>query len=108
MKSPTPERFKVLLSGRIEDAGRCSIPWGLIAPHERQAEANHYQSLRRLNERGGLGWCEMAAVLEDRPWRKMDSIEARATVERLVAAFESNRKDGSARQDSNATDQHQT
>lgn len=30
------------------------VPWGLIAPHERRARANHGgQSLNRLAERGG-------------------------------------------------------
>jgi hypothetical protein len=38
----------------------------------------------------------MIAVLEDRPWRKMDAAEAQAAVERLVAAFEGNRKDGAS------------
>ena len=47
------------------------IPWRLIAPHEPQAIRNHNQSLARLASRGGLSWCEAAAVLEDRPWRPM-------------------------------------
>jgi lambda repressor-like predicted transcriptional regulator len=80
--------FPVLSSSRsdcIPDAPR-SIPWDIVAPHEAQARENHYQSLERLAQRGGLGWDEMAAVLEDRPWRKMDIQEAYRTVMKIVAA----------------------
>lgn len=94
-----PARFRVLRPMGLAKWTSASIPWEVIAPHEAQAQSNHYQSLRRLNERGGLSWCEMAAVLEDRPWRKMTDAEAQATVERLVDAYEGNRKDGSSQQD---------
>jgi hypothetical protein len=43
-----------------------TIPWAMIEPHEAQARKNHYQSLERLNERGGLSPCEIVAVLEDK------------------------------------------
>lgn len=43
-----------------------SIPWAFIAPHERQADRNHGQTLQRLAERGGLSAREAMAVLEDR------------------------------------------
>ncbi|MCV0395417.1 MAG: hypothetical protein K5872_21975 [Rhizobiaceae bacterium] len=49
-----------------------SVPWGLLAPHERQAVRNHGQSLVTLAGRGGLSACEALAVLEDREWRQMD------------------------------------
>ncbi|MGE0853325.1 MAG: hypothetical protein AB7O44_27560 [Hyphomicrobiaceae bacterium] len=66
------------------DAGRvfpimnimASIPWALIAMHEKQAIANHGQSLEMLASRGGLSTCEALAVIEDRPWRVMDQMEA--------------------------------
>lgn len=48
-----------------------SVPWDLIAPHEKQAFHNHSQSLRRLAERGGLGVMEMYAVLTDRDFREV-------------------------------------
>lgn len=51
------------------------IPFAMIAPHEAQAEANHWQSLERLAERGGLSACEAIAILEDRKWRHMGSKE---------------------------------
>jgi hypothetical protein len=80
-------RFKVLLShGRkqveVMLAIGCprDVPWSLMAPHERQANRNHDQTLERLNERGGLAPCEMVAVIEDRPWRKMDDIAAVETL----------------------------
>jgi hypothetical protein len=41
------------------------IPWGVIAPHEGQAQRNHGQSLQRLAERGGLGVGEFWYVMND-------------------------------------------
>ena len=38
-----------------------TIPWAMIAPHERQADLNHDQSLERLAQRGGLNACEALA-----------------------------------------------
>lgn len=53
------------------------IPWGIIAPHEQQAQRNHGgQTLQRLAERGGLSPCEAVAVLEDRSWHRMDLAES--------------------------------
>jgi len=73
------DRFPVLNSGGAE------IPWSLIAPHEAQAQKNHDQSLSRLAARGGLSWCEMAAVLDDRSWRAMpDGDSFAAVLSRLV------------------------
>lgn len=48
-----------------------SIDWEFLEPHRRQATKNHYQTLERLAERGGLSADELVAVLEDRPWRDM-------------------------------------
>lgn len=69
------------------------LPWALIAPHEAQAQANHSQSLERLAQRGGLSFCEAAAILEDRKWSKIvwpaghERAEdpARCYLERLIA-----------------------
>ena len=60
------------------------IPWGVIAPHEAQAQRNHGQSLERLAERGGLGVCEAVAILEDRPWHKMDQVVALEQLTEIV------------------------
>lgn len=57
-----------------------SIPWAVIEPHRRQAMSNHSQSLETLASRGGLDLTELAAVLEDRPWRRMTTNNALAVV----------------------------
>jgi len=54
------------------------------AAFEKAAERNHYQSLKRLAERGGLSWCEAAAVVEFRPWFKMDDEAAEAIVRKAL------------------------
>ena len=57
------------------------IPWELIAPHERQAQDNHDQSLKRLAERGGLSPCEALVILENRSYDFGASQAARAVDE---------------------------
>lgn len=59
-------------------AGRTKtyVPWEWVAPHWEQAKKNHGQTLERLSERGGLAISELAAVLEDREWRRMEDEEA--------------------------------
>lgn len=52
------------------------------AADRRQAERNHGgQSLERLRERGGVSWCELAAILSNRPHRRMDQEAARRECE---------------------------
>jgi hypothetical protein len=62
------------------------IPWALIAPHERQAQRNHSQSLETLASRGGLSACEALAVIEDRSYRRIPMAEANEQLARLVLA----------------------
>ena len=55
--------------------GGPKVPWSLIAPYEAQAQKNHYQTLKRLAERGGLSISEAMAVMsgvafENRPIAK--------------------------------------
>lgn len=64
-----------------------SIPWDMIAPHERQADRNHYQTLKRLAERGGLSPAEAVAVLEDREYRQMGNQEAADRLKAMVEAW---------------------
>jgi len=64
-----------------------SIPWRLIAPHERQALANHSQNLEDLAEREGLCCSEAVAVLEDRRWCSMDLGAAKARLRELELAW---------------------
>ena len=37
-----------------------------------QALTNHNQSLERLHQRGGLSWCELAAILYCVPWQRIN------------------------------------
>ena len=48
--------------------------------YENAAQRNHQQSLARLADRGGLVWAEAAAIVEMRPFFRMDATEA----ERIV------------------------
>lgn len=53
------------------------FPWEYFTPaDEAQAMENHGQTLTRLAQRSGLGICELVAVLDHRPWRKMKLGEA--------------------------------
>lgn len=55
-----------------------SVPWDLMAPHDEQAKINHSQTLEEMYERGDRLSCasldpsEAVALLQDRPWMKMD------------------------------------
>lgn len=59
-----------------------SIPFSVL--NEEWAKRNHYQSLDRLAERGGLGPTEALAIIEKRPWHKMDDDKALTEVMRHV------------------------
>ena len=85
-----PLLFSVYAEDRDDIKAGCplTVPWALVAPHEAQAHRNHSQSLRRLAERGGLGPCELVAVLHDRPWRRMVPGAAREILTALVAEYE--------------------
>lgn len=63
------DRFPIMLD---YSHGKWYLPMSLFRPHEEQARRNHDQTLDRLRERGGLSPCEALAVLEDRPWRRID------------------------------------
>lgn len=77
-------RFPILETSPAPQGAKQDVPWGLVEPHREQAQLNHYQSLERLAERGGLSWCELIAVLEDRPWRRMDNDIAEQQVRTLL------------------------
>jgi hypothetical protein len=47
-----------------------SVPFEVVAKHERQCQINHGQSAERLAERGGLSWRELWCVLADLGWNK--------------------------------------
>jgi hypothetical protein len=80
----------VLYAGRererfLRDVGRVleSVPWALLAPHEKQAHTNHGQTLERLAERGGLGIHEMVAIIEGLRYRAVDHLSNAEALERL-------------------------
>jgi hypothetical protein len=43
------------------------VSFDLVKRHEKQAMANHSQTVERLAERGGLSWLELLLVLTDMP-----------------------------------------
>lgn len=63
-----------------------TIPFSLLAPHEKQAQHNHGQTLKRLAERGGLSPDEAVAVLEDREWHRMAKEESISRLNELVTS----------------------
>lgn len=67
------------------------VPWSLLEPHESQALKNHGQTLERLAQRHGLSLCEMLAIIERRPWRRMGDQEALDGITALVETFEAPR-----------------
>lgn len=60
-----------------------AVPWALLERCERQALENHYQTLARLAERGGLSPSEALAVLESRPLRTLRGRDEKADAARL-------------------------
>lgn len=64
-----------------------SVPFALLLPFEAQAKRNHYQTLERLAERGGLSWVELVAIVEGwnlhecdmgrKPWPAKDDAKRR-------------------------------
>lgn len=67
---------------------RDMIPLRAVLRHQAQAVTNHGQPVHSLAERGGLTWQELAAVLEDRPFRQMDPDVARLACLGVVASEE--------------------
>lgn len=62
-------QFPILPSVRAELPDLpASVPWSLVAPHECQAQRNHYQTLERLAERHGLSWRELYFIITDQEW----------------------------------------
>ena len=68
---------------QIMHGKRKSIPWAMIEPHEKQAKINHYQTLQRLSERGGLSPLEAICVLEDRDFPVSYETEVSGAEKRL-------------------------
>ena len=67
------------------------IPLDVIKVHENQALKNHGQTLKRLAERGGLGWIEALCVLENREYdfhTKLTEDDARIKVLEIIKGKE--------------------
>jgi hypothetical protein len=52
--------------------------WEPTAADRAQALANHFQTLERLAQRGGMAWSEMAAIVLNKPWQKFEPDYAKA------------------------------
>lgn len=74
-----------------------SVPWSCIAPHERQAQANHYQTIQRLAERGGLSCAEFWFVMNDKKWDDAQASNAdksgRALAEVIITSHDKTRRE---------------
>jgi len=72
--------------------GQAKVDWQFVEDHAKQAYENHRQTVERLAERGGLSWCELCAVVQDRKWSKMETADAieqvRAAEARYLAALD--------------------
>lgn len=65
-----------------------TIPWNILIGHEDQALINHgNQGFVRLNQRGGLCWSELLAILEDRIYVKMNEDHAKEMVQLIVEEY---------------------
>jgi hypothetical protein len=89
--SPSPgvsgsaKGFRVMLDPRHPKIKHPAlIPWEVVAPHEKQAQRNHYQTLERLNERGGLSAVELWHVVNDKDWHGALPCGARVTIEQAA------------------------
>lgn len=84
------------------------LPWAMLTPHEKQAERNHSQTLRRLAERGGLGPSEALAVLDDRRWHNMPLAVACAELCRRISAWQEGEISNVTEQNEQATTDRST
>lgn len=70
--------------GRREDTSLAGpFVWEPTAEDRRWSDRNHGQSLERLAQRGGMSWCEMAAIIGHRRWEKADQKAAKAECEAI-------------------------
>lgn len=88
-----PDRFPVMGPNysRVGEV-RLTVPQACVLEHEAQAQRNHGQSVARLKERGGLAWAELAAVLWDRKYHRMDLDAAHASAMTKVLVWEQERR----------------
>lgn len=91
----TPGRIMDRPTFPILNGNGAMIDYQLVADHGEQAQKNHYQSVKRLTQRGGLSWSELHAVLHGRSFQKIDQntaiIECRALEARYLASLSQER-----------------
>lgn len=68
-----------------------TVPLAVVEEHAAQAYRNHSQTVARLKERGGLSWCELCAVLEDRPYEQLPVDTAHEVAMNVVLNWMANR-----------------
>ena len=73
--------------GHVKTKTTDYIPYYIITPHEKQALKNHGQTLERLAERGGLGYDEALAILEDRDYLYIEQKIVKEKVFNIVSNF---------------------
>lgn len=83
--TPPPAQVRGLFP--VLGGGGASVDLHLVKDHGEQAKKNHYQSVARLAERGGLSWVELFAVLHNRPFKSMDTNEAMIACRGLEAKY---------------------
>lgn len=84
----TPNTFPIMRARSNPRQGQISfIPWAVVASHEVQAVKNHGETLQTLARYGGVSCCELVAILEDRPYRKIDNNRAETRIKRLLYEF---------------------
>jgi hypothetical protein len=64
------------------------IQWDLLERHERQILKTYGRSIEGVAQSGGMTWCEVVAVMEERAWRPMEADEAISRMEELIRAEE--------------------
>jgi len=73
------------ITRELVDKCPASVPWSFVEGHEGQAQINHYQTLERLAQRGGLSPAEMYYVTHDQQWPYTEPhISEKVAVEWLI------------------------
>ena len=80
--SPEPESAEPVAYMRLHSTG---LYIKMEHLSETQAKRNHYQSLERLNERGGITPAEALALIEKRSYRTIGEFEATKKLLGLVS-----------------------
>jgi hypothetical protein len=67
------------------------VPFAIVKRHARQCQSNHMQTPERLRERGGLCWSELCAVLQNKPYERIDEWYAQCKCVALIHDWEESR-----------------